>query len=109
MARRIEGETLVVGLPRKIIRPGGALTFALLQSSHDTSDPFSPFRDRRNGNAPSRRAAPSGRACLCRVMVWSDVSMAKRYVHPGDDVILRAMSQKESLQLVETKKGTRGD
>ena len=35
---------------------------------------------------------------LTRIMGWSDISMAKRYVHLGDEVILRAMSQKESLQ-----------
>jgi len=35
---------------------------------------------------------------LTRIMGWSDVSMAKRYVHLGDDVIHRAMSQKESLR-----------
>jgi integrase len=36
---------------------------------------------------------------LCRIMGWSVVSMAKRYVHLGDDTILRAMSQKDTLQL----------
>ena len=35
---------------------------------------------------------------LTRVMGWSDVSMAKRYVHLGDDIIHCAMSQKEPLQ-----------
>jgi integrase len=34
---------------------------------------------------------------LTRIMGWSDVSMAKRYVHLGDEVIHRAMSQKDPL------------